>query len=1098
MTSQFNKKQIVDVGKLLGYDLSHMNNVNGRNTIQHYLRQYGVPGSYAYSDSLRQRITSTIQYRQQHPPPVRRRKKKPQEIRQELIDHENLRYFHKRNDQDYQNELQQFKQQHKPRRKTENQQVDVSITTLFDPQQAIDNQWAEITILNDIPQQKHKNNFDQYERQDINNDVQQRSIQMQQNEKKFFQERYRKIHHEFNNLTDLELRTFKLLDEEITEDIRRLDQYMRFREIEFEDTDALMLSEPFNQALFRHEVQRFRSRYPKETTDKSYSRRQSNDFEPTRHYYNNNIVSQQDIENHIRRVGELELQMNNFIIAFDFGYTVEKVKYDEDQAQIVTYSTRQPHSNIQNTLNIEQQITSKEKLEQFIQYLPAKTIEDQERTLENTKTRFIAIVSMEVVVYRARSGGAAPAHLQKFFKRQEVKFVDNKNYRNNCLFDALSFISLPDIQTKRRPTDSRVAEGRRLMKLFNSAIGNEQIKNFEEFCKNYHRFNLASEGKQLANIFNINICVYAYLHLDFDEEPTQEVEIQPKLNSKGNRIHRKKQENIKEKKYDNYFLDFVIKPDEKIITMNDNKNKHKQLEIQTENMIKTILPHADDDHFVFEAIGEKLNNCLDQLGDPVKAKEIKQRLINEDAMKIQNSFVDYYNQTISDRMSTLNRVPLYNYEKADKRPDYCKKEPWKLTEEEKICVDAYKKEHQYQERTGLAINIAKCPFLAIVDIDINKKLEKSERTAITEEILSKIEDSKLNVGLVETAHGGLHIYCNTGCICLDNNSMVAVISNEKYAVDIFACAYPENDMQSWDQLRKKYDEKVDHNDENKIRKLRNVVLPFSKIKDKSHDKISHRSIATSEILEYNQLNQIYGMKNLNSLADVFGSLNFDISVIRYKRKAYREIQENADNTDLTYEQAFILINGLENVIVHNYKSDRDNNQASLFTLFLSINSLRKIPEVDEAVMNEIFDSVRELPGLTVKTRENFDSKRKQLQSKSSSPYQLSSLVKNINLIYYKENFLPTLIKKVDSKYSHRQISVNIDESNAINEEPRDFNILLVHFRDKFHFLYISDTQALTGLAYCPVCKLHAVKVNDKHGNWNRDLRKHIEQCKQNK
>ncbi|KAA6363343.1 MAG: hypothetical protein EZS28_041130, partial [Streblomastix strix] len=369
-----------------------------------------------------------------------------------------------------------------------------------------------------------------------------------------------------------------------------------------------------------------------------------------------------------------------------------------------------------------------------------------------------------------------------------------------------------------------------------------------------------------------------------------------------------------------------------------------------------------------------------KLGDPVKAQEIKQRLINEDAMKIQNSYIDYYNQAISDRMLTLNRVPLYNYEKADKRPDYCKKEPWKLTDEEKICVEAYKKEHQYQERTGLAVNIAKCPFLTIVDIDINKKLENSERSAIREEILSKIEDLKLNVGLVETAHGGLHIYCNTGCICLDNNSMVAVISNEKYAVDIFACAYPENDMPLWDQLRMKYNDKVDRNDENKIGKLRNVVLPFSKIKDKSHDKSSHRNIATSEILEYNQLNQVFHMKNLNSLSDVFGSLNFDISVIKYKRKAYREIQENVDNIDLTYEQAVILINGLENVIVHNYISDKDNNEASLFTLFLSINSLRKIPEVDEAFMNEIYDSIRELPGLTVKARENFDIKRKQLQT----------------------------------------------------------------------------------------------------------------------
>ncbi|KAA6331808.1 MAG: hypothetical protein EZS28_053346 [Streblomastix strix] len=126
---------------------------------------------------------------------------------------------------------------------------------------------------------------------------------------------------------------------------------------------------------------------------------------------------------------------------------------------------------------------------------------------------------MVVVAYRARAGGAAPADLQKFIKRQEVKFVDNLNYRNNCLFDALSFISLPDETqvcadgklkiTKRRPTNSRVAEGKRLMKQFYSAIGNEQIKNIEAFCSNYQGFDLASE--------------------DFEEEPIQEVETQPKI-----------------------------------------------------------------------------------------------------------------------------------------------------------------------------------------------------------------------------------------------------------------------------------------------------------------------------------------------------------------------------------------------------------------------------------------------------------------------------------------------------------------------------------------------------------------------------------------
>jgi hypothetical protein len=90
---------------------------------------------------------------------------------------------------------------------------------------------------------------------------------------------------------------------------------------------------------------------------------------------------------------------------------------------------------------------------------------------------------------------------------------------------------------------------------------------------------------------------------------------------------------------------------------------------------------------------------------------------------------------------------LYNYEKADKRPDYCKKDPFSITPEEKDLRKAYNNKVHY-DVTGSALNIANCPFLAIVDIDINKKLDDSERTAIRNEIIKKIELSRISVGLV--------------------------------------------------------------------------------------------------------------------------------------------------------------------------------------------------------------------------------------------------------------------------------------------------------------------------------------------------------------
>ncbi|KAA6317387.1 MAG: hypothetical protein EZS28_055109, partial [Streblomastix strix] len=74
--------------------------------------------------------------------------------------------------------------------------------------------------------------------------------------------------------------------------------------------------------------------------------------------------------------------------------------------------------------------------------------------------------------------------------------------------------------------------------------------------------------------------------------------------------------------------------------------------------------------------------------------------------------------------------------------------------------DEQQKPVKTRKITGKAINIADCPYLAIVDIDIDKKLSEEERNLIRNELLEKIYQSELNVALVKTGHGGLHIYCN--------------------------------------------------------------------------------------------------------------------------------------------------------------------------------------------------------------------------------------------------------------------------------------------------------------------------------------------------
>ncbi|KAA6379757.1 MAG: hypothetical protein EZS28_024716 [Streblomastix strix] len=64
----------------------------------------------------------------------------------------------------------------------------------------------------------------------------------------------------------------------------------------------------------------------------------------------------------------------------------ETVTYSTNRIREITYSTVYPRT--------------KADMEKFIQYLSALIIENQERTPDDTHTRFVAIVSIVAVVYR--------------------------------------------------------------------------------------------------------------------------------------------------------------------------------------------------------------------------------------------------------------------------------------------------------------------------------------------------------------------------------------------------------------------------------------------------------------------------------------------------------------------------------------------------------------------------------------------------------------------------------------------------------------------------------------------------------------------------
>ncbi|KAA6359083.1 MAG: hypothetical protein EZS28_045391 [Streblomastix strix] len=73
--------------------------------------------------------------------------------------------------------------------------------------------------------------------------------------------------------------------------------------------------------------------------------------------------------------------------------------------------------------------------------------------------------------------------------------------------------------------------------------------------------------------------------------------------------------------------------------------------------------------------------------------------------------------------------------------------------------------------------------LCVVDIDIHKDKSIEEIDKIRQNIIDSLPP---NVGLVKTAHGGLHIYCNRNFYLLPSNRNVKVAVTDSFDIDVFA------------------------------------------------------------------------------------------------------------------------------------------------------------------------------------------------------------------------------------------------------------------------------------------------------------------------
>ncbi|KAA6389832.1 MAG: hypothetical protein EZS28_014640 [Streblomastix strix] len=112
-------------------------------------------------------------------------------------------------------------------------------------------------------------------------------------------------------------------------------------------------------------------------------------------------------------------------------------------------------------------------LTDYKRFIRNHIIQMQEKTIMDTKEKIVGIFSIMNQVFRLPHAGAGGGRkipsFKKYIMRRKFRYIDpGKNNQNQCIFQAYSFITMPDIKAegsvaaKRYKEHSCIAEDKRL------------------------------------------------------------------------------------------------------------------------------------------------------------------------------------------------------------------------------------------------------------------------------------------------------------------------------------------------------------------------------------------------------------------------------------------------------------------------------------------------------------------------------------------------------------------------------------------------------------------------------------------------------------
>ncbi|KAA6392421.1 MAG: hypothetical protein EZS28_012053 [Streblomastix strix] len=280
-----------------------------------------------------------------------------------------------------------------------------------------------------------------------------------------------------------------------------------------------------------------------------------------------------------------------------------------------------------------------------------------------------------------------------------------------------------------------------------------------------------------------------------------------------------------------------------------------------------------------------------------------------------------------------------------------------------------------------------------------------------------------NVGLVKTAHGGLHIYCNRNYYRLPSNRNVKVAVTDSFDIDVFA-------------KMNKY--KIENGLQTKELVQNRVVAPSTAIREtKNNQRVT---------LKYEAINDWENASPLESLREILDKWNIDIEM-SYKDFAQQQhdrvygVQIKDDGTieQMNDELAQACVYGLKNLEIHNYPQPI-NMEVSILSVFCALYGIS-----NESIRAEGIGNIRQFNKLSANADKDYGQAASNGERKTNLRI-LTKILKYHNKEYYELIIKPLLKKNYEVKKKEKQILIN--QTLVPNKIELTDNFTLFHIQQK--------------------------------------------------